>query len=154
MEDETSVRRLHKFSARRGEDFTLWTLRFEALLESKDLLDCVSTDPLDNFSFSELEADARSRVLKTKSLLVQSLGDKPLRTVAGERKIHIRCIRNFRNVTQHKTPLEECSFRQNYTRNVLKCQRLCPNMWMSSSQYLINSKLWIILCQSPCRLPS
>ena len=109
MEDETSVRRLHKFSARRGEDFTLLTLRFEALLESKDLLDCVSMDPLDNVSFSELEAEARSRVLKTKSLLVQSLGDKPLRTVAGERKNAYQMYKKLqeRYATQNTTTRDQ-----------------------------------------------
>ena len=79
-------RRLNKFHAKRGKYFSLWSLRFEALLESKDLLGVVTTDPLSDTTFADLDADIRAKLLKAKLLLVQSLGDKPLRTVASERK--------------------------------------------------------------------
>ena len=80
------TRRLHKFGAKRDEDFTLWTLRFEALLESKDLLSIVESDPFRGNLFSELEPELKRNINKTKMLLVQSLGDKPLRTIIGEKK--------------------------------------------------------------------
>ena len=85
MEEDLLSRRLHKFNAKRGEDFNLWSLRFEALLESKNLLDVITSDPLERTTFSQLNIESKSQLLKDKSLLVQSLGDKPLRTVAGEK---------------------------------------------------------------------
>ena len=86
MEEDLLSRRLKKFHAKRGEDFNLWSLRFEALLESKDLLGAVTTDPLSDTTFADLDADIRAKLLKAKSQFVQSLGDKPLPTVASERK--------------------------------------------------------------------
>lgn len=46
----------------------------------------MNTDPLENNTFASLDPGVKSKLLKAKSLLVPSLGDKTLRTVAGEWK--------------------------------------------------------------------
>ena len=121
MDDELVSRRLHKFNAKRGEDFTLWSLRFEALLESRDLLEVVNSDQLARVAIEDLSPDEKTKVLKAKSLLVQSLGDKPLRTVAGERKnpfqmykkLHERyATQNTATRVQLQTELYQQSFQE------------------------------------------
>lgn len=85
MEDEIVSRKLNKFNAKREEDFVLWTLRFETLLESKDLLEIIETDPMPGGE-EVIDEERKKKVNKVKMLLSHSLGDVPLRTVAGERK--------------------------------------------------------------------
>ena len=97
MEEDLLSRRLHKFNAKHGENFNLWSLRFQALLESKNLLDVITSDPLERTTFCELGIESKSQLPKAKSLLMQSLGDKPLRTVAGEKKNPYKMYENLQD---------------------------------------------------------
>ena len=86
MDEEISTRSLQMFSAKRDEELTIWTLRFEGLLESKDRLSIVESNPFRGISFSDLEPEIKRNTNRTKMLLVQSVRDKPLRTIMGENK--------------------------------------------------------------------
>ena len=85
MDEEIVSRRLNKYNAKREADFVLWTLRFESLLESKDLLEIFTSDRMPEGD-EELSSVVTEKVNKAGMLLSPSLGDVPLRTVAGERK--------------------------------------------------------------------
>ena len=122
MEENLLSRRLNKFHARRGEYFNLWSLRFEALLESKDLLGVVSTDPLSDTTFADLDSDIRTELLKAKSLLVQSLGDKPLRKVASERKNVSRMYQKLNErydtqITATRVQLQTELYQKSFSKN-------------------------------------
>lgn len=84
---------LNKFNAKREEDFMLWTLRFESLLESKDLLEIIETDPIPS-GVEDINGELKKKVKEVRMLLSHSLGDEPLRTVAGERKTHSKCTKS------------------------------------------------------------
>lgn len=80
------MKRISKCNAWRGEDYALWAMRFEAVLESRELLEIVLRDVREELSQSELTAEKRLKMAKARSLLVQGLGDRPLRSVIGERR--------------------------------------------------------------------
>lgn len=61
-------------------------MRFEALLEYKDLLSVIESDPIGETTLADLELDLKKKIYKARMLLVQSLGDKQLRTIIGEKK--------------------------------------------------------------------
>lgn len=80
--------RVAKFDGGREEDFELWRMRLEATLEGRELSDVVMGDekgiiyvPEDRTSDAYLEYARKVR--KAKSILVNALGDKPLRTIQG-----------------------------------------------------------------------
>lgn len=66
MEEDFLARRLHKYNAKHGEAFNLWSLRLEALLESKDLIGTVTTDPMQTSVVAQLPPKTKSKVLKAK----------------------------------------------------------------------------------------
>ena len=72
-----------KFNARRDEDFDLWCTRVEAYLVSRSVMDVVHVD------MSGVTTD-KEKVEKgmaiARSIIIQALGDKPLRTVMAEKK--------------------------------------------------------------------
>lgn len=78
MEEDLFNRRYISFLPKSAENFNRCSLRFEALLESKDLLDVINFDLLADTAFEDLDVDVKAKLLKAKSLLVQSVGDKPL----------------------------------------------------------------------------
>lgn len=61
MEEELLSRHLHKVNAKYGKEFTLWYLRFEAMLQSKVLLELVSTYQLEGTSIAELSSEQKSK---------------------------------------------------------------------------------------------
>ena len=71
MEEDLMSRRLHKFNAKRREDFMLWSLPFEVLLESKELLEVVTTGPLENTTLAvgELCVARADHVKRTERLI-------------------------------------------------------------------------------------
>ena len=79
-------RRISKFNTDRGDDVTLWTLRFGALLESKEVADVILWDVFADNDPNTLPNETKKRIARASMLLVQSLGDKPLRIVIGEKK--------------------------------------------------------------------
>ena len=83
MDDKNLTRGLHKISSKRDKGINEWTLRFEALLKSKDLFSIVESDPIEDTCFADFAPLIKTKIQKTK-MLVQSLGDKPLRTITGE----------------------------------------------------------------------
>lgn len=95
MEEDT-YKKLPLFFARRDEDFALWTMRIEALLESKDLLHVVVDDVIGTEGIDAITTEMKQRVLKATMYLVQSLGDKPLRAIASERRIPFVMYRKLR----------------------------------------------------------
>ena len=77
---------MHKLNAQCGEDCTVWSLRFEAPLESKDLLAAVNSNPLASVSLAKLDAETKIKLLKANSLLVEALGNCALRIVDEDKK--------------------------------------------------------------------
>ncbi|CAN8068751.1 unnamed protein product [Agarophyton chilense] len=84
--DEDLSKKIPRYYACHGEDFTLWTKRFEALLESKELLEIVTRNVLKEYVSQPVPSDLALNISKARIYLVQCLGDKPLRTIATERK--------------------------------------------------------------------
>lgn len=83
--DEDSPRKVPRFSGKRHEDFTLWMMRIEALLESKELLNLVLEDAVGEETIDALPMEVKQNLPNARMYLVPSLGDKPLRAVASER---------------------------------------------------------------------
>ena len=81
MEDS---KRLQKFYGRPGEDYHLWAARTEAALESKEVLDVVKNDIVG--SGDALTDEQKLAVAKVRAMLIQRLGDKPLRLCLSERE--------------------------------------------------------------------
>ena len=79
--EEVFARRIAKFNANHGDDFTLWTLRLEALLESKEVADVVLSDVIADNDPDSLPDDVKKKIAHARMLLVQSLGNKQLRAV-------------------------------------------------------------------------
>lgn len=73
------------FKAKCDEDFVPWTLRFETLLESKDILQIIETDPMPG-SEESMYGELKEKVDMVNMWLSQSLADVTIRTVAGKRK--------------------------------------------------------------------
>ena len=83
---DEDLKRIVKFNAKHAEDYNLWSMRFEALLESKVLLEVVLRDTSVELTATEMTSELNLRMAKARSLLVHSLGDKLLRTVLSEKK--------------------------------------------------------------------
>ena len=81
MEDD---KKLPRFNAELNEDFSLWALRFEVLCEAKEVYEVVFQDPF--VDGEDVSTELKKSIAKARMLLVQCLGTKALRTVAGERK--------------------------------------------------------------------
>ena len=71
-----------KFSAKRDEDFELWSTRVEAYLVAKGVFEVVSNDKSQAFDEDGIIAKSMA---SARSIVIQALGDKPLRTVMAER---------------------------------------------------------------------
>lgn len=82
MEDS---KRIHKFFARDGKVFLLWSVRTRAALEDKECINVVERDYVGNNHVSNLSEDVRSKVAEARAIIIQGLGDKPLRTCLGEK---------------------------------------------------------------------
>lgn len=76
-------KRIHKFFGKAGEDFQLWEARTEAALEAKDVLRVVSTDVYGNGE--GISEEDRQAIGKARAILIQGLGDKPLRLCLSEK---------------------------------------------------------------------
>ncbi|CAN8074871.1 unnamed protein product [Agarophyton chilense] len=96
MFDEELGKKIPRFFAKRGEDFVLCTMCFEALLESKELLNTVTSDTESDGDIEALSSELKLKISKARMYLVQSLGDKPLRSIAGERKNLYKMYKNLR----------------------------------------------------------
>ncbi|CAN8068203.1 unnamed protein product [Agarophyton chilense] len=94
--DEDLSKKIPRYNARHGEDFTLWTMGFEALLESKELLKIVRRNSLGEDVSQPVPIDLALKISKARIYLVQCLGDKPLRTIATERKNPYTIYQKFR----------------------------------------------------------
>lgn len=77
-------KRIVKFNSHRVEDHGLWSMRMEALFESKELLEDVLRDTDRELTSGELTGPVKLKMGKNRALLLQGLVDKPLRTVVGE----------------------------------------------------------------------
>ena len=73
MEDS---KRVHKFFGRSGEDYHLWSARTEAALEAKGVLHVVVSDV---FVSGDLAEDTVKAIATARAVLIQGLGDRPLR---------------------------------------------------------------------------
>lgn len=76
------MKRVAKFNANRGEDYALWFMRFEALMESEKLLDTVLRDTKTEFTPVEIKVAGSLKRAKVRRILVQGLRDRPLRKVS------------------------------------------------------------------------
>ena len=76
------VIRVEKFRGERGEDFELWAMRLMATLEGRDFAGVVNGEELapEDVSSSEYAAYV-TKVRKARAIIVNALGDKPLRAV-------------------------------------------------------------------------
>ena len=74
MEDSKKV---HRFFGKSGEDFHLWEARTEAALESKEVLYVLQSDVLD--TETELTNEQKKHIATARAMLIQGIGDRPLR---------------------------------------------------------------------------
>ena len=81
MEDDW--KKLVKFNAKRDEDFDLWRTQLEAHLESRGVMEVVSTNCVGVTTDKEM---VEKKMVTARSIIIQALGDKPLRTVMAEKK--------------------------------------------------------------------
>lgn len=97
---------------------------FEKLLESNDSLSTATEDRIGDREEASLFADVRAKLSKSRIYLIQSLGDKPLRTVVGEKKDPFRMYSKLkeRNATfisptrvQLQTELYHSKYNDMYT---------------------------------------
>ena len=68
---DEDVKRIAKFSAKRGEDYSLWSMRMEALLESRGLLEVVLQDTSDGQTDLQSSDEYKLKTAKARSLIVQ-----------------------------------------------------------------------------------
>lgn len=80
--EETQFFKVEKFSGKRGDDFPLWKMRMQVALSSKGLYDAVG--PLEQAAAGETAEVQEARKAKALMLIVNSLGDMPLRAVMAE----------------------------------------------------------------------
>ena len=81
MEDS---KRIYRFFRKPGEDYHLWCARTEAALAAKEVMQVVETDVLT--TDVPLTAEITKQVATARAVIIQGLGDRPLRL----------CL-NFRN---------------------------------------------------------
>ena len=74
--------RVAKFHGKRGEDYALWKMRMQAVFIGKDVWSEI--DPLQQPTETETPETQRSKKAKAVMLLVNALGDTPLRAVMQE----------------------------------------------------------------------
>lgn len=74
MEDNKKV---YKFYGKPGEDYHLWCARTDAALAGKDALDVVISDVLNQTG--ELSDEFRKKIATARAIVIQGLGDRPLR---------------------------------------------------------------------------
>ena len=71
---------MYKFLGKPGEDFQIWKIRTEAALAAKEALEMVTTNVVGAATQqSPLSADDQKLVDQARAVLIQGLGDKPLR---------------------------------------------------------------------------
>ena len=77
----------------------------EALLESRGLLEAVLRDTSDGQTYLQSSDEYKLKMAKARSLIVQGLGDKPLRTMLSEKKYPAAMYKklNERNPTRSPT---------------------------------------------------
>lgn len=80
MEDS---KKIHKFYGKPGEDFHLWCARTEAALQAKEALSVVLNDALGDVE--GLDDDTSKAIATARAILIQGLGDRPLRLCLSER---------------------------------------------------------------------
>lgn len=80
--DDHSKRFIEKFHGKAGEDFNLWAARAEAALNAKDVGDMLSFDAL---ASDDVDDDTRKSCATACAVLIQGLGDKPLRLCLPEK---------------------------------------------------------------------
>ena len=80
-------RRIFKFEGEPQEDFNLWMARTEAALQDKDAWDVVENDVVGNATQTgEFSDEEKKTVAKASAVIMQGLGDNPLRLCLQERE--------------------------------------------------------------------
>lgn len=77
-------RRVYKFEGEAGEDFHIWSARTEAALEAKELMSVVTEDIIGDGT-ADLSAEVKRSISKARALIIQGLGEKPLRICLPEK---------------------------------------------------------------------
>lgn len=79
---DREIVRVEKFNGERSQDFELWAIRLMATLEGKDYFGVVNgLDGIPADECSEEYAVYATKVRKARAIIVNALGDKPLRAV-------------------------------------------------------------------------
>ena len=79
---EHKLKKLVKFQAKRDEDFDLWCTRVQAYLLSRGFMEFVSDDCS---SVTEERETVIKKIATARSVIIQALGDNPLRTVMAKK---------------------------------------------------------------------
>ena len=116
MEHEIFSRRLHKFSAERDDDFTLWTLSFGALLESEDLLSIIESDPIVDATLAGLELDLKNKIYKLGCGLCSHSGTSHCERSLVRRRILWKCTKSCKKDMHPRMPSHASSCRRSYTK--------------------------------------
>ena len=95
MEDS---RRIHKFYGKPHEDFQLWQVRTEAALQSKELLYVMEADAVGANYPSTLSAESQLAIAQARAIIVQGLGDRPLRVCISEKTNHYKMWRPLKEI--------------------------------------------------------
>ena len=80
-------RRIFKFEGEPDEDFHLWMARTEAALQDKEVWNVVENDVVGTADASTpLSEEVKKNVAKSRAVIMQGLGDNPLRLCLQERE--------------------------------------------------------------------
>lgn len=67
---DEDVKRVLKFNAKRDEDYNLWTMRLDVLLESKGFLDVVLRDTFSEPTSFQSSDEHKFKIVRARSLIV------------------------------------------------------------------------------------
>lgn len=80
-------RRVFKFEGEPDEDFHLWMARTEAALQDKEVWNVVEADVIGNADADvPLSDEIQKNVAKARAVIMQGLGDNPLRLCLNDRE--------------------------------------------------------------------
>lgn len=93
MEDN---KKIYKFYGKLGEDFHLWAARTDAAMKSKEVYCPIESDLLLD-GMDSLSGEMKKAIADSCALVIQGLGDRPLRLCLGDKDDPFRIWRRLRD---------------------------------------------------------
>lgn len=122
-------KKVHKFHGHTGGDSQLWFARTEATLAARDILSVVETDVTGEKDYQEtVTAEIPREVVNARAIILQVLGDRPLRLDLPVKKIRFRFGRDSKIVILCLTLQRKCNSRLGLRRcniGMSQCKTMC-----------------------------